>query len=132
MMPHIIDFNQIGDSAIGFISVAESQRKVPFEIKRVFWTYYTPQNVTRGRHAHYVTEQVLIAVAGTIKVSVEIPGAEKLEYLLDSPSKGLYLPPNAWHTMEYSHNAVQLALASTNYDESDYIRDYSDFKTLKP
>jgi len=85
-MPHIIDFNQIGDSAIGFISVAESQRKVPFEIKRVFWTYYTPQNVTRGRHAHYVTEQVLIAVAGTIKVSVEIPGAEKLEYLLDSPS----------------------------------------------
>lgn len=131
-MPHIIDFNQIGDSAIGFISVAESQRKVPFEIKRVFWTYYTPQNVTRGRHAHYVTEQVLIAVAGTIKVSVEIPGAEKLEYLLDSPSKGLYLPPNAWHTMEYSHNAVQLALASTNYDESDYIRDYSDFKTLKP
>ncbi|HRE98826.1 MAG TPA: FdtA/QdtA family cupin domain-containing protein [Flavobacteriales bacterium] len=132
MMPHIIDFNQIGDSAIGFISVAESQRKLPFEIKRVFWTYYTPQNVTRGRHAHYVTEQVLIAVAGTIKVSVEIPGAEKLEYLLDSPSKGLYLPPNAWHTMEYSHNAVQLALASTNYDESDYIRDYSDFKTLKP
>jgi mannose-6-phosphate isomerase-like protein (cupin superfamily) len=126
MNPNIIDFFKIGNSEIGYISVAEVQKNIPFEINRTFWTYYTPHHISRGRHAHYNTQQVLIAVNGIIKVTTETNGKQE-EFMLDKPNLGLYIPPNSWHTMEYSHNAVQLVFASTLYDESDYIRDYQDF-----
>jgi len=29
--------------------------------------------------------------------------------------------------MQYSHNAVQMCIASEAYDEKDYIRDYQEF-----
>lgn len=64
--PHIITFQSIGSSELGYLSVAEQNKDVPFEIKRVYWTYYTPQNVERGGHANINKELVLIAVAGTI------------------------------------------------------------------
>ncbi|MCR5862137.1 FdtA/QdtA family cupin domain-containing protein [Flavobacterium sp. J372] len=30
--------------------------------------------------------------------------------------------------MKYTHNAVQMCIASMEYDEKDYIRNYADFK----
>lgn len=126
---YLIEFNSIGSSPIGFISVAESSKHIPFEIKRVFWTFFTPESIVRGRHAHHCTEQVLIAVSGRILVTVETVNAVDT-FVLEKPNVGVYVPPNAWHTMQYSHSAVQLVLASTEYDEKDYIRDYEDFKKI--
>lgn len=127
--PHQIQFKKVGQPAEGYISIAEFEDMIPFVVKRTFWTYYTPENVIRGRHAHYQTEQVLIAVAGRIMVGTESVSGEKHEFLLDSPDKGVYIPPDCWHTMQYSHNAVQMVFASTCYNEQDYIRDYQTFKS---
>jgi len=124
--PYLIQFPKIGSPELGYISVAEVQKNIPFDIKRTFWTYYTPHHISRGRHAHYLTQQVLIAVNGIIKVTTETNGKQE-EFLLDNPHIGVYIPPNSWHTMEYSHNAVQLVFASTLYEEADYIRDYKEF-----
>lgn len=126
--PYIIEFERIGESAIGYITVAENSQ-LPFTVQRMFWTYYTPESITRGRHAHHQTEQILIAVSGKIIVTTESPQGEKKQFTLESPQQGVYIPPNVWHTMEYSHNAVQLALASTLYQASDYIRDKEEFLT---
>ncbi len=128
-VPYIIDFSKLGESAIGFISVAQ-QANLPFSVQRVFWTYFTPESIVRGRHAHYKTEQVLIAVAGRIVVTTETANGEINTFVLENPSQGIYIPPNVWHTMQYSHNAVQLALASSNYDEKDYIRDIALFRKV--
>jgi len=128
--PHIIEFKKLGKPDIGYISVAEALNDIPFEIKRTFWTYYTPESIVRGRHAHHKTEQILIAAAGRILVHTELPDGTIETFVLDAPNKGVYVPPNAWHTMQYSHSAVQVVLASTVYDESDYIRKYDDFKTI--
>lgn len=128
--PYLIEFSKIGNSAVGYISVAENLKSVPFEIKRVFWTYFTPEELTRGHHAHYNTEQILIAVAGKIRVFSELPNGEKEVFTLDKPHIGLYIPPYCWHYMEYSHIAVQLVLASNVYDEQDYIRDYNQYKQI--
>lgn len=125
--PHIIDFGKLGESSIGYISVAQNDR-LPFKVERVFWTYYTPESIVRGRHAHYKTEQVLIAVTGRIIVNTEDASGNLLSFVLDDPSKGVYLPPHVWHTMQYSHTAVQMVFASTPYDATDYIRDYDTFK----
>lgn len=127
--PYVIDFTSIGSAEIGYISVAEQQLNVPFEIKRAYWTYYTPQNVLRGGHANIEKQLVLIAVAGKIRVDVELLSGYTNSFILEQPNKGLYLPKLCWHTMQYSHNAVQMVLASNLFSPCDYIRDYQTFLT---
>ena len=129
--PHIIQFKRIGKTTEGYLSIGEANAHIPFEIKRNFWTYYTPEEVVRGRHAHYETEMVLIAMAGRIIVNTEMPDGSLNVFVLDKPDMGLYMPKLCWHTMQYSHNAVQLVVASSLYNEADYIRSYEDFKALK-
>lgn len=128
--PYIITFPQFGSPVEGYIAVSEFESQIPFEVKRVFWTYYTPESITRGRHAHFITEMVLIAAAGKIIVDLESTQNIKSSFTLDSPQVGLYIPPLTWHVMKYSHNAIQIVLASSPYQEMDYIRDYDMFKLL--
>ncbi len=129
--PRLIEFPKIGESSEGFISISESKKNVPFEMKRIFWTYYTPDNIVRGRHAHYETEMILLAVAGRIIVNTEMPGNELSVFVLENPNVGLYIPKLCWHTMQYAHSSVQLVITNTFYDEKDYIMDYEAFKQLK-
>jgi mannose-6-phosphate isomerase-like protein (cupin superfamily) len=129
-LPHIIQFPELGNGDIGFISVAESQVNLPFFVKRIFWTYQTPETIVRGRHAHHETEQVLIAITGRIVVTIFL-GDETTEiFVLDKPSIGLYIPPNAWHTMQYYNDPVQMVFASTNYLAEDYIRSFDRFREI--
>jgi hypothetical protein len=128
--PFIIDFRKIGKPSEGYISIFQNGANMPFEVKRCFWTYFTPEEVIRGRHAHHHTEMILIAAAGKIIVNTEMPGGILDSFILEKPEQGLYLPNYCWHTMQYSHNAVQLVLASSEYDEKDYIRNYEDFKGI--
>ncbi len=128
-IPYIIEFPKIGSENLGFISVAEKEL-LPFEVKRVYWTYHTPENVERGRHAHYELEQILIATTGTIVVTIETPKGIRTEFTLDRPNIGLYIPRMCWRDIRYSANASQVCLANMEYDEADYIRDYDQFKAL--
>jgi dTDP-4-dehydrorhamnose 3,5-epimerase-like enzyme len=129
--PHLLTFPQIGGVDIGYLSVSENVTPpLPFAVQRVFWTYYTPDNILRGRHAHRTTEHVLLAVAGRIVVTLEHASGVLEVFKLESPHIGLYVPPNVWHTMQYSSNAVQLTLASQLFSEEDYIRQYTDFKRI--
>jgi WxcM-like, C-terminal len=128
--PFIIEFPKIGNSQLGYISVAENET-LPFEVKRIYWTYYTPESVERGGHAHYDLQQILVAMAGKIIITVETLDGNINEFILEQPYQGLYIPKNAWRTMKYTHNAVQMCIASNEYTEQDYIRDYEEFKKLK-
>lgn len=129
--PHLLSFSQIGDADIGYLSVSEhAEPPLPFAVQRVFWTYYTPDNILRGRHAHYATEHILLAVSGRIIVTIEHTNGTLDVFRLESPHIGLYVPPNVWHTMQYSPGTVQLALASQPFAEKDYIRDYQEFKRV--
>ena len=128
--PYLIQFPKLGGSSIGYISVAEVKDLIPFDIKRVFWTYFTPESIVRGRHAHHHTHMVLVAVTGRIIVNTEQPSGDIQTFVLDRADQGVYLPPYTWHTMQYSHTSIQMVLASTLYSEEDYIRSYDDFKNL--
>jgi hypothetical protein len=123
--PQLIDFHKVGSSSLGFISIAE---ELPFDIKRVYWTYYAPHEVVRGHHAHKELRQVIFAVSGIIKFELENTDGLKFNFVLDSPEVGLYIPKLHWRTMQFSHNAVLLCLASELYSEGDYIREYNSFK----
>jgi dTDP-4-dehydrorhamnose 3,5-epimerase-like enzyme len=129
--PHLLKFSQLGDASIGYVSVSQNVLPaLPFVVKRVFWTYSTPDNILRGRHAHRATEHVLVAAAGRIVVTLEHANGKLEVFRLESPHLGLYVPPSVWHTMQYSPGAVQLALASQPFAEDDYIREYQEFKQV--
>ena len=125
--PYIIELKSIGNTNEGYLTVAEELVDIPFDIKRVFWSYYTPQMITRGRHAHHKLEQVLIAVSGKIIVTNESIDGETTVHILEEPNMGLYIPPMYWHVIQFSHNAVMMSLASKFYEEGDYILDYEEF-----
>lgn len=127
--PYIIEFPKIGVSSLGYISIAE-KGNLPFIPKRIYWTYFTPQGVQRGGHAHFELEQILVALAGSIDLKIEIANGETFEFVLEEPTKGVFLPKRCWRTMQYSHNAVQMCIASLEYEEADYIRNYEEFKNL--
>ena len=128
--PYLIEFKKIGNAEIGYLSVNENTEFVPFKIERVFWSYFTPKNVVRGNHAHYNTNQVLIATAGNVIINTELPSGEKKSYNLDKPNIGLFVPANCWHTMTFDESSVLMVLASTIYNENDYIRDYEQYKLI--
>ena len=128
--PYIIEFPKIGNSQLGYISVAENEN-LPFEVKRIYWTFYTPESVERGGHSHFELEQVLVAMAGKIIITVETLDGMINEFILENPNKGLYIPKNTWRTMKYTHNAVQMCIASSVYNEKDYIREHKQFKALQ-
>ncbi|AZB01087.1 WxcM-like domain-containing protein [Chryseobacterium joostei] len=128
--PNIIIFDKIGSSELGYITIAEVQKNIPFDIQRVYWTYYTPQDVTRGGHAHKKLQQVIFAVSGIITFNTEDEDGNKEAFVLDHPTKGLYIPELIWRDIKFSHNAVLLCLASLPYSEDDYIRDYHEFQKL--
>lgn len=130
-LPHIIEFDSIGSSELGYISVGQEAEKIPFAIKRVYWTYFTPQSVIRGGHANKEKEFVIVAVSGKIIIETEDTNGTKNKFILENPNQGLYVPKLCWHTMQYSHNAVQLVLASNNFSTTDYIRNYEEFTALR-
>ncbi len=128
--PYIITFPKLGGPALGYISVAEKEN-LPFVVKRIYWTYFTPESIKRGGHAHHGLEQILVAVAGKIIVTTEMPGEDPQRHILKNAYQGIYLPKYCWHNMQYDHNSVQMCFASQVYEEKDYIRDYKEFKKLK-
>lgn len=111
----------------GSLSAGEFMRDIPFTPERYFLVFDVPTAETRGEHAHYQCHQFLIAVHGSVRVVTD-DGTNRQEFVLDSPSEGLHLPPMVWGIQyDYSPDAVLLVFASDYYDADDYIRDYDEF-----
>lgn len=128
-VPRLIELRKTGSPMLGYITVAQNS-ELPFEIKRVYWTYYTPDSVIRGNHAHHELEQFIFATSGRIEFLLEGLDGKTEKFILDSPNVGLYIPRYYWRTIQFSHNAVLMCLASMEYFEEDYIRDYKEFAKI--
>lgn len=119
-------FQPHGDER-GQLVALEEFKDIPFRIKRVYYMYEIPEDVTRGYHAHKSLEQILICIHGSCKIRLD-NGKEKMVISLEKPCEGLYVGNNLWREMfDFSPDAVLMVLASELYDEADYIRNYDDF-----
>lgn len=118
------------ENRLGNITPVENSKEIPFEIKRIFYLYDIPGGKDRGAHAHKECHQFLIAASGSFEVQLD-DGYVKKTVLLNQPYRGLHIPPGIWASeVNFSSGAICLVLASHEYDESDYIRDYEEFKSL--
>ena len=112
-----IKFQQHGDDR-GMLVALEENKEIPFKIKRIYYLFDTLSDVRRGFHAHKNLKQILICVSGSCKIHLD-----------NGFEIGIFIDNNIWREMyDFSDNAVLLVLASELYDESDYIRNYNEFK----
>lgn len=126
MLGKVIELPRIMDPR-GNLTVAEQLKNVPFEIRRVYWTYDIPSGEHRGGHAHKQCRELIIAVSGSFTVTLT-NGQSRCLYLLNHPYQALLVEAGVWRTLEdFSSGAVCLVLAEDYFDEDDYIRSYNVF-----
>lgn len=122
----LCELNKMHD-AEGNLTFIYENLHVPFNINRVFYSYDIPGGEDRGAHAHKKCHQFLIAASGSFEVVLD-DGINKRTVLLNRPFWGLHVPPGIWASEQgFSSGSICLVLASHEYSEDDYIRNYDDF-----
>ncbi|TLE07458.1 sugar 3,4-ketoisomerase [Helicobacter bilis] len=111
----------------GKLIALESNKNLPFAIKRVYYIYDTLPDEERGFHAHKQLEQLVVAMDGACEFVLD-DGKKRQSIWLNRPDVGLYIGKNMWREMRnFSYGCKLMILASDYYDESEYIRDYDEF-----
>lgn len=111
----------------GALVAGELDDILPFVPQRYFIVFNVPSRHVRGDHAHRACTQFLTCLAGSLTVHLD-DGEHRAEVELDSPGRGLLIPPMVWASQfRYTADAVLLVLASHPYSADDYLRDYEDF-----
>lgn len=127
MHSHIIELPKFLDRR-GNLSFIEELNHIPFKVKRVYWIYDVPGGELRGGHAYKENEEFIVALSGSLDISID-DGITKDVFSLNRSYNGLYIPKGYWREMSnFSTNSLALILASSPYDENDYIRSYDEFK----
>jgi dTDP-4-dehydrorhamnose 3,5-epimerase-like enzyme len=94
---------------------------MPFIPKRVFVVNDVPAGTVRGQHAHRRGQQLLVRLAGEIRVEVRRHGRSKTVSLVNSRS-GLLVPAGVWAAQTYvTFDAALLVLCSEPYDSTSYV-----------
>lgn len=115
----------------GSLIALESNKNIPFDIKRVYYIFKNGSDVTRGQHAHKKLKQVYIVVSGSCKVSLD-DGNKKEIITLDNPDIGMVFDRIIWRELfDFSQDCVLMVLADDFYDEEDCIRNYEEFLKYK-
>lgn len=126
----IIELKHILNEA-GNITPVESDKDVNFEIKRIYYLYDIPGGESRGAHGYKELRQLLVAAGGSFDVILD-DGRNKRTFTLNRPYMGLLIVPGIWREIvNFSSGATCLVLASLDYDETEYIRDYDEFLKFK-
>ena len=125
----LIDIPKIQNN-LGNLSVIEGET-IPFAIGRVYYLYDVPSTAERYGHAHKTQKKFLVALSGSFEILVK-DGKDEKVFTLNKPNIGLYIPDGIWRKMQnFSSGSVCLVIASDVFDESDYIRNFKNFRSFK-
>ncbi len=129
-LARIIQLPKIFDPR-GNLTFLQNREQIPFDIKRIFWIYDVPGGEYRGGHANKTLHELIIAISGSFDIVIKDKNGKEQKFCLNRSYFGLYLSPNTWRHMEnFSTNSVSVHVCSAAFDESDYIRDFDEFKKV--
>ena len=160
----IIKFKQhcgnCGGSLVQFQQGDELENSLPFNIGKVLVSSGMKPDDVRGNHAHYETEEIVVALSGgctfelddgrgtseRVRLSASDVGDRRSEIGIQksdtrpltsdlrppfSEKAALLLYPHVWRTFyDFEPGTVLLVVANMKYDEADYIRDRAEFERL--
>ena len=112
----------------GAVNFLEAGTDLPFAPRRLFWLHHIAPGQWRGRHGHRKTELVLVALHGGCRVHLDDGKVTEVVTLHD-PARALYVGTWVWHELtDFSAGAAILVIASTLYEDAEYLRDYEAFR----
>lgn len=119
---------QVIPGDFGSLGVLEASKHMGFEARRVYFLTDLPEGARRGAHAHKTLKQCFVCLRGS--VTLEITKGDFRSVLeLNDYRRAAVLESGCWLDLRsFSKDALVLVLASREYDESDYIRDFSEFR----
>ena len=121
----------INHQANGNLTAVSNGIQVPFDVKRVYYLYDVPGGFSRGGHGHLELQQLILALSGSFDITVD-DGKVKRTFHLSRPNMGLFMPSGLWRELDnFSSGSICFVLASIEYDEKDYFRDYDKFVAWK-
>ena len=119
----VVQFPKILDLR-GNLTFLQNPDQIPFEIKRVFWTYDVPGGEKRGGHAYKTQQEIIIALSGSFDVIISKKDGGEKKISLNRAYSGVYIPAKVWRHMEnFSTNSLALHISDSVYDEGDYVLD---------
>ena len=114
----------------GDLVMVEAGAQVPFVIERVF-TIIAPLGAKRGNHAHRRCIQFLLCTRGAVDIHCD-DGREQCIFTLDRGDQSLLVPPMIWITINFRETgSAIIVLCDRHYEPGDYIRDYSEFCSVR-
>ena len=94
--------------------------------KRIFFIFDLKEDEERGDHAHYETQQIIFIIEGSC--SVELNDGKRINNYSLSQGQAVLKEKLVWITLkDFSKDAVVGVYADTEYNEKDYINDFSEF-----
>jgi dTDP-4-amino-4,6-dideoxygalactose transaminase len=111
----------------GALIVAEFAMHLGFSPRRFYFLTDVPAGGVRGVHGHKTLWQCMWCLKGAATVELETRG-QRFVFRLDRPDRALLVPPGCWRVIrDFDGETVLGVLASQEYDESDYLYEYTDF-----
>lgn len=119
------DMVEINDHR-GILNFVEYPEKA---VKRMF-IIRAKKGVARGNHAHKECSQWLTVTEGTIEVTIRDCESSRT-ISLSEVGKQLFIPPGIWTEIFFVTDAKLIVNADQFFEESDYIRGWSEFMEYK-
>jgi hypothetical protein len=111
----------------GNLTFIEGENHIPFKIRRIYLIYDVPGGESRGGHAYKELDELIVALSGSFDLNLD-DGVNQTKINLNRSYNAVFVPRGLWRKMDnFSTNSLCLVLASTDYNESDYIRNHDEF-----
>jgi len=106
-----------------------SHNSLPDTINRTYVISNVPKDANRGGHAHHNCVQYLHCIKGQCDMTLD-NGHSKETIRLRSERGVVLADKMVWHDLyNFSDDCVLMVMATLPYEETDYIRDYDEFKS---
>ena len=110
----------------GTLNVLDFQSHVDFKAVRLFTVSDTPENQSRGNHAHRWSSQLFVWVSGEIELKFK-NGIDHQSFHLTNSAYAVFCPPRVWGEQRFAtKNSKLLVLSDFPYDPNDYISNIED------